>query len=109
MTETASETPLVEMRGICKSFPGVQASDNIDLRLGHGEVLALLGENGAGKSTLMNILSGLYRQDSGDVYIHGSKVDIRSPRDAAGLGVGMVSPTWLRSSARYSNSASATT
>ena len=95
MTETASETPLVEMRGICKSFPGVQASDNIDLHLDRGEVLALLGENGAGKSTLMNILSGLYRQDSGDVFIRGRKVDIRSPRDAADLGIGMVHQNFM--------------
>lgn len=95
MTETASETPLVEMRGICKSFPGVRASDEVDLRLERGEVLALLGENGAGKSTLMNILSGLYRQDSGDVFIRGEKVDIRSPRDAADLGIGMVHQNFM--------------
>jgi len=56
MEQSASEVSLVEMRGIRKSFPGVQASDGIDLHLDRGEVLALLGENGAGKSTLMNIL-----------------------------------------------------
>lgn len=83
------------MRGICKSFPGVRASDDVDLRLGRGEVLALLGENGAGKSTLMNILSGLYRQDSGDVFIRGERVDIRSPRDAADLGIGMVHQNFM--------------
>ncbi|PKL23912.1 MAG: heme ABC transporter ATP-binding protein [Spirochaetae bacterium HGW-Spirochaetae-3] len=95
MEDTANEVPLVEMRGICKSFPGVRASDEVDLRLERGEVLALLGENGAGKSTLMNILSGLYRQDSGDVFIRGEKVDIRSPRDAADLGIGMVHQNFM--------------
>ncbi|HPG87655.1 MAG TPA: ATP-binding cassette domain-containing protein, partial [Spirochaetales bacterium] len=95
METTANGAPLVEMRGICKSFPGVQASDGVDLRLDSGEVLALLGENGAGKSTLMNILSGLYRQDSGDVYLRGELVDIRSPRDAAALGVGMVHQNFM--------------
>ncbi len=95
MEDTANGIPLVEMRGICKSFPGVRASDDVDLRLGRGEVLALLGENGAGKSTLMNILSGLYRQDSGDVFVRGERVDIRSPRDAADLGIGMVHQNFM--------------
>ena len=95
MEQTATGAPLVEMRGIRKSFPGVQASDGVDLRLERGEVLALLGENGAGKSTLMNILSGLYRQDSGDIFIAGRKVDIRSPKDASALGVGMVHQNFM--------------
>ncbi|HPM72642.1 MAG TPA: ATP-binding cassette domain-containing protein, partial [Spirochaetales bacterium] len=95
METTANGAPLVEMRGICKSFPGVRASDGVDLRLERGEVLALLGENGAGKSTLMNILSGLYRQDSGDVYLRGERADIRSPRDAAALGIGMVHQNFM--------------
>jgi len=95
METTANAAPLVEMRGICKSFPGVKASDGVDLRLERGEVLALLGENGAGKSTLMNILSGLYRQDSGDVYLRGERADIRSPRDAAALGIGMVHQNFM--------------
>jgi len=95
MEQSASEAPLVEMRGIRKSFPGVQASDGIDLHLGKGEVLALLGENGAGKSTLMNILCGLYRQDSGEVFVRGAQVDIRSPSDAAVLGIGMVHQNFM--------------
>ncbi|GAB1458162.1 MAG: ABC transporter ATP-binding protein [Spirochaetia bacterium] len=95
MEDTAQSAPLVEMRGICKSFPGVQASDGVNLRLDRGEVLALLGENGAGKSTLMNILSGLYRQDSGDVFIRGEWVDIRSPADATSLGIGMVHQNFM--------------
>lgn len=95
MQETRNAAPLVEMRGISKSFPGVQASDGVDLRLERGEVLALLGENGAGKSTLMNILSGLYRQDSGEIYLRGERVDIRSPRDATEAGIGMVHQNFM--------------
>ncbi len=82
--------PLVEMRGVSKSFPGVIANDCVDLRLNPGEVLALLGENGAGKSTLMNILCGLYRPDSGQILLKGKPVSITSPRDSQRLGIGMV-------------------
>ena len=82
--------PLVEMRGIQKAFPGVVANDGASLTLRAGEVHALLGENGAGKTTLMNILSGLYRPDAGEVRIRGRAADIRSPGHAIALGVGMV-------------------
>ncbi|MCX7028441.1 MAG: ABC transporter ATP-binding protein [Spirochaetes bacterium] len=82
--------PLVEMRGVSKSFPGVRANDCVSLSLGPGEVLALLGENGAGKSTLMNILCGLYRPDSGEILVRGSKERIEGPADAQRLGIGMV-------------------
>ncbi|NOZ28333.1 MAG: ABC transporter ATP-binding protein [Chloroflexi bacterium] len=78
------------MVGIVKRFPGVVANAGIDLEVYAGEIHALLGENGAGKSTLMNILAGLYRPDEGEIYIHGRRVDIRSPRDAINLGIGMV-------------------
>jgi len=80
----------VRMRGICKRFAGVVANDHVNLEVRAGEVHALLGENGAGKSTLMNILSGLYRADAGEIFIHGRRVDIRSPRRAIELGIGMV-------------------
>jgi ABC-type uncharacterized transport system ATPase subunit len=84
-------TPLaVEMRGVTKQFPGVLANDSVDLEVLPGEIHALLGENGAGKSTLMNILAGLYQPDAGEIKLHGQPVQIRSPKDAISLGVGMV-------------------
>lgn len=81
---------VVEMRNITKHFPGVLANDHINFEVKAGEVHALLGENGAGKTTLMNILYGLYQPDEGEIYIKGEKVEIRSPRDAIELGIGMV-------------------
>jgi simple sugar transport system ATP-binding protein len=80
----------VEMRGITKIFPGVIANENVNLDVRAGEIHALLGENGAGKSTLMNILAGLYRQEAGEVWLHGQLAHINSPNDAIRLGVGMV-------------------
>jgi ABC-type uncharacterized transport system ATPase subunit len=85
------ETQLVlELRGITKQFPGVLANDHIDLDLRPGEVHALLGENGAGKSTLMNILYGLYKPDSGEIFVKGKRVTFRSPHEAIPAGIGMV-------------------
>jgi len=83
-------TPILELKGITKQFPGVLANDHIDLSLHKGEILALLGENGAGKSTLMNILYGLYQPDEGEIFIHGEKIIIDSPSDAIDVGIGMV-------------------
>ncbi|HEY77323.1 MAG TPA: ABC transporter ATP-binding protein [Thermoflexia bacterium] len=83
-------SPAVQMRGITKRFPGVLANDHVDLEVYPGEVMALLGENGAGKSTLMNVLSGLYRPDEGEILIHGWPVHLHSPRDAIAHGIGMV-------------------
>ncbi|MGH2406343.1 MAG: ABC transporter ATP-binding protein [bacterium] len=82
--------PIVELQGIVKTFPGVVANAGIDLAIGPGEVLALLGENGAGKSTLMSILAGLYRPDAGTIRLEGEAVEFRSPRDAIARGIGMV-------------------
>jgi general nucleoside transport system ATP-binding protein len=78
------------MRGITKRFPGVVANDRVSFGVRPGEVHALLGENGAGKTTLMNILYGLYQPDEGEVLLSGRPVRLRSPRDAARHGVGLV-------------------
>ncbi len=83
-------TPVVEMRNIVKRFPGVLANDHVNFAAYPSKIHAILGENGAGKSTLMNILSGLYRPDSGEIRLFGERVNLKSPRDAISRGVGMV-------------------
>jgi general nucleoside transport system ATP-binding protein len=80
----------IELRAITKRFPGVVANDAVDFEAAQGEVHALLGENGAGKSTLSHIMSGLYRQDEGEIRLHGEPVSFGSPRDAIDAGVCMV-------------------
>ncbi len=82
--------PIIEMKGICKSFPGVLANDRIDLNIHRSQIHALLGENGAGKSTLMKILYGFYRLDEGSIRFDGKEVYIKSPADARDLNIGMV-------------------
>src|SRR5256714_10886958 len=85
------EIPLaVEMRDICKAWPGVVANDHVNLAVRKGEIHALVGENGAGKTTLMNILYGLVHPDSGEIFINGQLVHIAGPRDAIRLKIGMV-------------------
>ena len=86
----AEQEVVLEVEGIVKRFPGVLANDNVSLTLHRGEILALLGENGAGKSTLMNIVYGLYHQDSGAIRVKGREVQFASPRDAIQSGIGMV-------------------
>jgi len=81
---------MLEMSGISKRFPGVTALDAVQFSAGQGEVVALVGENGAGKSTLMKILSGIHAPDSGTITLQDKPVSIRSPRDAARLGIGTI-------------------
>ena len=84
------EQPVVELRHVSKRFAKVLANDDVSMKIGKGEVVALLGENGAGKSTIMKILYGLYHETSGEIYIDGQKRQIRSPKDAMDLGISMI-------------------
>ena len=86
----APRAPRLEMRGICKAFPGVQALDDVALTLDAGEVMALVGENGAGKSTLIKILTRLYQADEGSILIDGEPVHFASPREAYASGIAHV-------------------
>lgn len=81
---------LLEMQGIDKSFPGVQALKSVDLTVYPGEILALLGENGAGKSTLMKVLNGVYTADAGSITWDGQPVSINAPADAQNTGITMI-------------------
>ena len=86
------QTPraVLTLRGIRKAYPGVVALDGVDLELRAGEVHVLLGENGAGKSTLMKIISGAVARDAGEVLLDGAPVEIRGPRHAQALGLGII-------------------
>ena len=86
----SSGRPLLEVRGLCKRFPGVRALHNVGLTLQRGEVLAVIGENGAGKSTLMKILAGVQEPDGGEILIEGAAVCIESVRDAERLGIALI-------------------
>ncbi|MFT4183023.1 MAG: ABC transporter ATP-binding protein [Rhizobium sp.] len=97
MTETAPSfssppgtPPLVQLKGIAKYFPGVIANQDVDLEVMPGEIHALLGENGAGKSTLMNILTGIYQPDAGEIIIDGYAKQFATPMQAIAAGIGMV-------------------
>ncbi|NKN39756.1 ABC transporter ATP-binding protein [Agrobacterium sp. a22-2] len=82
--------PLVQLKGIAKYFPGVIANQDVDIEVMPGEIHALLGENGAGKSTLMNILTGIYQADAGEIIIDGYAKEFASPVQAIAAGIGMV-------------------
>ena len=84
------DSQVLLMRGIKKSFPGVQALDGVDLEVRSGEVMALVGENGAGKSTLIKILSGAYKADEGEIFIKGQLVKTVDPKHARDLGVSVI-------------------
>ncbi|MDZ7704186.1 MAG: ABC transporter ATP-binding protein [Trueperaceae bacterium] len=88
-------TPLLDMHGITKRFPGVIANDRVSLSVYPGEVHALLGENGAGKTTLISILYGLYQPDDGTMAIRGEPVRFYSPKDAMRAGVGLVAQHFM--------------
>jgi simple sugar transport system ATP-binding protein len=80
-------TPIIETRNLHKWYSGVHALKGVSLKIEKGQALGLVGDNGAGKSTLINILSGLHRQDEGEILLEGQEVDIRSPKDSMRLGI----------------------
>jgi len=85
-----SETPILQLRGISKSFGSVQALADVDFEVRDGEVMALVGDNGAGKSTLIKCVGGIHSPDSGEILFEGKPVHINSPKEAAGLGIEIV-------------------
>ncbi|MDB5055200.1 MAG: sugar transporter ATP-binding protein [Bacilli bacterium] len=84
------ENPILEMKGIVKSFPGVKVLKQVNLSLKKGEIMALMGENGAGKSTLMKILTGIYEYDEGEIVLKGQKVNFKSPKDSNRAGIAII-------------------
>ena len=85
-----TETPLLQLRGITKSFGSVQALSDVDFEVQPGEVMALVGDNGAGKSTLVKCIAGTHSQDSGEIIFEGREVHIHGPKDSARLGIEVV-------------------
>jgi D-xylose transport system ATP-binding protein len=85
-----SDTPLLELRSLTKSFGSVQALSGVDMEVRSGEVMALVGDNGAGKSTLIKCIAGTHSADSGEIIYEGSEVKIHGPKDAARLGIEVV-------------------
>jgi general nucleoside transport system ATP-binding protein len=93
---TNGNETILQMKDISKAFDSNLALDKVNFALGANEIHGLLGGNGAGKTTLMNVLYGLYREDSGDILLHDKKMDIRSPKDALQNGIGMVHQHFLQ-------------
>ena len=77
----SSDRFILEIKGLCKSFPGVQALDSVDISIREGEVHALVGENGAGKSTFIKVITGVHQAEEGEIFINGEKVEIKNPKD----------------------------
>jgi ribose transport system ATP-binding protein len=82
-----SDEPLLEVRNISKEFPGVKALNNVNFKLHKGKVHALVGQNGAGKSTLIKIMSGVHKQDEGQIYLNGEIVNLTNPKKAHAMGI----------------------
>ena len=80
----------MEAKGISKSFPGVKALSDVNIKIRQGEVVALLGENGAGKSTFIKVLSGVYQPDAGELYLEGKKIQFSVPLEAKEAGIGVI-------------------
>jgi len=78
---------VLETRGLSKHFAGIKAIDTIDLKLYDNEIIAIVGDNGAGKSTLIKTISGVYKNDAGEIYINGEKAQINNPKDARSYGI----------------------
>jgi D-xylose transport system ATP-binding protein len=89
-TPAVSEIPLLELRGVTKSFGSVQALTDVDFEVRNGEVMALVGDNGAGKSTLIKCIAGIHPMDEGEMLFDGEPVTVHGPRDAAKLGIEVV-------------------
>jgi len=89
-TDDQGAVPVLEVRGVTKTFPGVIANEDVDLTLNRGEIHCLLGENGAGKSTLVNVVFGLYQPDQGSIWVGGEQVSFSGVSDAIDHGIGMV-------------------
>ena len=80
----------ISLKHISKTFGRIKANQDVSMDIKRGEILAILGENGSGKTTLMNMLAGIYYPDQGEIYVNGRPVQIRSPKDAFNLGIGMI-------------------
>src|SRR2546428_164008 len=89
-TRVVSEHPLLELRGVSKSFGSVQALTDVDFEVREGEVMALVGDNGAGKSTLIKCIAGIHAMDDGELFFDGEPITIHGPKDAAKLGIEVV-------------------
>ena len=88
--DLSTNVPVVQLKGISKTFGSIKANQNVDLDIYRGEILSILGENGSGKTTLMNMISGIYYPDEGEIFIDGKKATIKSPKDAFRYKIGMI-------------------
>ena len=83
-------TPLLEARGLTKTYGQLRANDDVSFSIFPGEIVGIVGENGAGKSTLVKMLAGAVEPDSGDIYASGERITMRSPADAKQAGISLV-------------------